>query len=89
MSDKISKFDLKMLKIYPFLLGAISYDYLRTYLYIYTVCLHLNNPCINPIKDTPRNNFLYILEKSKNFLYGGFLGMFTANLIKKMLDKND
>ena len=75
-------------------MGAISYDYLRTYLYFYTVCLHLNNPCINlikdnPIKDMPSNNFSYILEKSKNFLYGGFLGMFTANLIKKMLDKND
>jgi len=33
MSDKISQFDLNMLKIYPFVLGGILFEYFRTYLY--------------------------------------------------------
>jgi hypothetical protein len=71
MSDKISQFDLKMLQVYPFLLGAISFDYYRTYLYLST-CVHLNNYS------------LYIIEKSKNFLLGGILGIFTFKLMKNI-----
>ena len=57
MSDKISQFDLNMLQVYPFLLGAISFDYYRTYLYLSTY-VHLNN---YSIEDLPSNYSLYIL----------------------------
>ena len=80
MSDKISQFDLNMLQVYPFLLGAISFDYYRTYLYLSTY-VHLNN---YSIEDLPSNYSLYIIEKSKNFLLGGILGIFTFKLMKNM-----
>ena len=43
--------------------------------------MHLNN---YSIEDLPSNYSLYIIEKSKNFLLGGILGIFTFKLMKNM-----